>query len=165
MTAVKPIVFKLCCYDLKYGNLVDTDLSAGFIYGASEDISTVLATKDFCCGGSNDWNNCQRFYDVYQPNTCLLYKEEKAGWSGGDPNILSYDNRTYTFNGNGEYILTQANDLSFRVQMHTKIVTNVNVTSIKGTLYSGFAIKTIVSPIIQFELDDSIPSQPDLSKV
>ncbi len=142
--------------------MIDSGITAGFVFGASDILDSVLSTKNLCCNETSDWNSCKRFYDVYQPNTCSGYRVERVGWSGGDPNILSYDNRTYTFNGNGEYILTQPNDKSFLVQMHTKIVTNVNDPSIKGTLYSGFAIKTTLSPIVQFELNDEIPDKPDL---
>ena len=67
----------------------------------------------------------------------------------------------YAFNGNGEYILSKANDNSFLVECHTKIITNTANPSIKGTVYRGFALKTTESSIIQLELDDST-SSPDL---
>lgn len=83
------------------------------------------------------------------------------GWTGGDPNILTYDALNFAFNGNGEYILSKANDGSFMVQAHTKIITNTANPSIKGTVFRGFALKTTASSTIQIELDDST-STPDL---
>ena len=61
-------------------------------------------------------------------------------WLGGDPNLLTYDGLTYTFNGNGEYILSKAVDGSFEIQAHTRIITSVQNSAIKGTIYTGFAM-------------------------
>ena len=64
-------------------------------------------------------------------------------------------------------LLSQANDMSFSLYAHTKIIKNVNEPSIAGTLFSGFLVYTNVSgnssPIIQIELDDSNSSALDLS--
>lgn len=57
--------------------------------------------------------------------------------------------------------MSKANDGSFMVQAHTKIITNTANPSIKGTVFRGFALKTTASSTIQIELDDST-STPDL---
>ena len=65
-------------------------------------------------------------------------------------------------------IMSQANDLSFQVLAHTKIVTNQYNPSIQGTLFSGFVMQSnvlsVASPLIQVELDDFNPSALDISK-
>ena len=65
-------------------------------------------------------------------------------------------------------ILSEANDLSFQILAHTKIVTNLNDSNIQGTVFSGFAMQSNVaaskSPLIQVELDDSNSNALDLSK-
>lgn len=92
----------------------------------------------------------------------------RRAWSDGDPNILTYDNLTYTFNGNGEMIVSRANDLSFHVLAHTKIIRSISDSSLGGTVFSGFVVKTNVygkaSPLIQVELDDQDPLALDLSE-
>jgi hypothetical protein len=64
-------------------------------------------------------------------------------------------------------ILSQANDLSFSLYAHTKVVTNVFDPTIIGTVFSGFLVQTNVSgnpsPLIQIELDDLNLSALDLS--
>jgi len=59
--------------------------------------------------------------------------------------------------------MSQANDLSFLVLAHTKIVSNLYNPSIQGTLFSGFAMQSNASPLIQVELDDLDPSALDIS--
>lgn len=153
---------QLCCYDETYGDLINSNENSGFLYEGTSSLVTVFQTKALCCNSNTTWESCRRFYEVYQPSTCLGYKEEKLGWSGGDPNILTYDELTYIFNGNGEYILSKADDDSFMVQSHTKIISNIETPSIRGTVYTGFAVKTTNSPIIQLELDETDPTSPDL---
>ena len=55
-----------------------------------------------------------------------------------------------------------ATDNSFMFQAHTKIITNPSDPTIQGTVNRGFAVRTKTSPIVQIELDDSIPASPNI---
>jgi hypothetical protein len=44
------------------------------------------------------------------------------GWLWGDPHFVTLDGRKYTFNGLGEYIMTDINNGLFQLQARTKLV-------------------------------------------
>ena len=47
---------------------------------------------------------------------CLL-----TGWGFGDPHVLTLDNKNYTFNGLGEYVMLDAKDGFFQLQARTQL--------------------------------------------
>ena len=54
----------------------------------------------------------------------------------GDPHITTLDERTYTFNGLGEYVLLRENSKDFEFQGRTELAPNSD-----ATIFSAFAIK------------------------
>ena len=138
-----------------------------------------------CCGDGSEkyWDNCAKFYQLYPSSRVDNSKKTLSfsryfillnfltdikqilnylGWGGGDPQLTTYDNRTFTFNGLGKYILSKANDSSFEIQASTfQLPSN---SSNVGTLYENFAIKTAQTPIIQIELVDSSLPNPYFGK-
>ena len=64
------------------------------------------------------------------------------------------DGKQYTFNGLGEYILLDANDGDFVIQVQTKQAVNRNGDAIKATVISVIAMKQKDKPTIQAQLDD-----------
>ena len=61
---------------------------------------------------------------------CLFY----TAWCWGDPHIRTVDGRRYTFNGLGEYIFANVNNI-FETQARTKLAAE-NITA---TVFSAFA--------------------------
>ena len=56
------------------------------------------------------------------------------GW--GDPHITTIDERRYTFNGLGEYVLLRTNNSNFEFQGRTEVAPNSN-----ATVFSAFALR------------------------
>ena len=77
--------------------------------------------------------------------------------------MTTFDNSTYTFNGLGKFILSKANDSSFEIQAITDILNNVNSnSSLVGTLFTSFAMRTNESSTFEFRLADSQTKNPYL---
>ena len=83
---------------------------------------------------------------------CILSKGNAVG--NGDPHFITLDGKQYTFNGLGEYILLDANDGDFIIQIQTKQAVNQNGNAIKATVISVMAMKQKDKPTIQVQLDD-----------
>jgi hypothetical protein len=89
---------------------------------------------------------------------CLNFE----AWVGGDPHISTFDNLTYTFNGNGKFVLSRANDSSFEIQASTKMIRNANNPNLTSSVFDGFAMRTNSSLIFQIDLADSETKNPYL---
>ena len=77
--------------------------------------------------------------------------------------MTTFDNSTYTFNGYGKFILSKANDSSFEIQASTDILNNVNSnSSLVGTLFTSFAMRTNESSTFEFTLADANTNNPYL---
>ena len=77
--------------------------------------------------------------------------------------MTTFDNSTYTFNGLGKFILSKANDSSFEIQAITDILNNVNSnSSLVGTLFTSFAMRTNESSTFEFRLADAQTKNPYL---
>lgn len=101
------------------------------------------------------------FYNLY-PRTRRTRFWFRIGWGGGDPRLTTYDNLTYAFNGFGKFVLSKAVDNSFEIQAGTKILQNVNDTSVSGTLFDKFAIRTDKSQIFEIRLNEADTKNPFL---
>ena len=69
--------------------------------------------------------------------------------------MTTYDGLTYTFNGYGKFLVSRSNDKSFEIQGRTLVVQNVNDSTISGTLFGSFALRTNESTIIEVRLNDT----------
>ena len=78
----------------------------------------------------------------------------------GDPHIVTLDGYQYTFNGKGEFILSETVDSSFTLQGRMtepplpSDSESVNSTS-RGTSFVALAIKEEDSPTVQREVDNN----------
>ena len=77
----------------------------------------------------------------------------------GDPHIVTLDGYQYTFNGKGEFILSETLDGSFILQgrmTEPPLPNDLNAMSnIKGTSFVSLAIKEEDSPTVQLEIIDN----------
>ena len=84
-------------------------------------------------------------------------------YAGGDPHFQTLDGLDYTFNGYGKFIYSRANDNSYEVQVFCDVMNNINGSStISGTIFTSFAMKTNDSSIFQIDIADSSSSNPYL---
>ena len=79
-----------------------------------------------------------------------------AGNAGGngDPHFVTLDGKQFTFTGLGEYILLDALDGEFVIQMQTKKAVHQNEEDITGTVISVIAMKQKDKPTVQVQLDE-----------
>ena len=69
-----------------------------------------------------------------------------SAWCFGDPHFRSLDGRTYTFNGLGEYILSDVNGI-FQLQARTVVAGNST-----ATIFSAYAAADLGGERIQVSL-------------
>ena len=69
--------------------------------------------------------------------------------------MTSYDGHSFTFNGYGIFLVTRSNDNSFELQGQTIIIENLKDSSISGTLFSSFALRTNESSIFEVRLNST----------
>ena len=77
----------------------------------------------------------------------------------GDPHIVTLDGYQYTFNGKGEFILSETPDGSFILQgrmIELPLSSDSNSTS-RGTSFVSLAIKEEDSPTVQLEIVNNEP--------
>ena len=73
------------------------------------------------------------------------------GWLWGDPHFVTLDGKNYTFNGLGEYVMTDARDGFFQLQARTKLAKGDGT----ATVFSAAAAKEGNSSVVQVELNDT----------
>lgn len=118
---------------------------------------------------SNDvWNNYIRDIEPYLmccflSDNCKFYYEKRpsddgARWTppipaviSGDPHLITLDGLSYTFNGYGEFILLEIDDVDFTVQVRMSPFTNLQGTQVSGTVISSIAIKSRLDTV-QFDI-------------
>ena len=71
------------------------------------------------------------------------------GWFWGDPHIKTLDDRSYTFNGLGEFVMVDANEGQFQLQARTKRAQGNNT---KATIFSAGAAKEENTSIIEIRV-------------
>jgi hypothetical protein len=87
---------------------------------------------------------------------------QKIASGTGDPQITTFDGLSYSFGGYGRFLLSKATDNSFEIQAETSIFSNINDSSITGTLFNAFAIKTDESMIFEFRMNTNIQNAPSI---
>ena len=60
----------------------------------------------------------------------------------GDPHITTLDNRQYTFNGHGEYILLHIESEDIQIQSRTAQAVKTDGTLSEATIFSAFVLQT-----------------------
>lgn len=77
-----------------------------------------------------------------------------AARARGDPHMVTFDGFQYTFNGRGEFVLTETSDGSFSLQGRMLPITTVQNTPSQATVYKVIAGKQNDSDTVQFEIID-----------
>ncbi|KAL5015499.1 hypothetical protein ScPMuIL_009769 [Solemya velum] len=106
---------RICCYDVK-GILLNAreKTGGGTVYrnhysrvGVVPYLSYSVQEIDpylQCCHFSDKY--CDRYFDFRKPNSCVGYVPPLPARGNGDPHIQTLDGQDYTFNGIGEYYMS-----------------------------------------------------------
>eukprot|EP00106_Octopus_bimaculoides_P017905 XP_014785347.1 PREDICTED: mucin-4-like [Octopus bimaculoides] len=133
-----------CVYsNSSFGETLITDSPLGGSISVLNTDTLDKHMKKFCCEGIPSY--CNLYYSRRPSSTCKNYLPPKLGWSWGDPHFHTIDGNDYTFNGWGEYEMIYMVDDTFRMQIR-----------IEDSISTGFAMKTLESPIIEFTMVDCI---------
>ena len=94
---------------------------------------------------------CQRSY------LTMLFIIQRINVSAnfrGDPHITTLDEKKYTFNGLGEYMLlkVETENVTFSLQGRTERAITANGTVTNATIFSAFAAKDNTDASVQVEL-------------
>jgi len=73
------------------------------------------------------------------------------GWFWGDPHIKTLDDRNYTFNGLGEYVMIDAQNGTFQLQARTKTAQG---NSTVATIFSAGAAKEDNTSTIEVQVKE-----------
>ncbi|XP_071477663.1 uncharacterized protein [Diadema antillarum] len=95
----------------------------------------------FCCSRSGNQRFCRMYESLRPPSTCRFYRNPFIAWFFGDPHINTLDNRGYTFNGLGEYVMleyTNGNPFVLQARMG-KAFDEKGQELDTGTVFTGFA--------------------------
>lgn len=150
-------LYQLCCYDPILGDLITDGSDAGFFYSSNtEDLNKILDEGRLCCFNS-PWDKCSIFYEIYPTSRDSSFDAPSSSWSGGDPQIRTFDNYFYTFNGYGEFIVSRASlPIPFELQGQTNIFG-------RGTFFSGFAVRVSNTGIpVQLQISNTTDPNPRL---
>jgi len=74
-------------------------------------------------------------------------------WFWGDPHITTLDNKAYTFNGLGEYVMINANDSTVELQARTCKALDKDGNPINATIFCAFAGKDNTGSTFRVELN------------
>ncbi|KAI8482384.1 Cytochrome P450 3A4 [Branchiostoma belcheri] len=98
-----------CCYDTEVeGNPLVTEdyISAGHVIKtANEDRD--WDARGWCCNVETPNEFCHLYHKKRPPASSRKYRPTMQATMFGDPHFISMDQRTFTFNGHGEYVLAR----------------------------------------------------------
>ncbi|RMX36464.1 hypothetical protein pdam_00010052, partial [Pocillopora damicornis] len=114
---------------------------------AKHDSSDVQGYQK-CCVNSD---LCDLYYKRRPSDNCGNYVVPEWSWLWGDPHFVTLDGKNYTFNGLGEYMMTDARDGFFQLQARTKLAKGGGT----ATVFSAAAAKEGNSSVVQVELNDA----------
>ncbi|KAK3731213.1 hypothetical protein QZH41_017746, partial [Actinostola sp. cb2023] len=101
-----------------------------------------------CCVHSN---MCWMYQERRPSDTCWRYIPPRWSWFWGDPHFVTLDNKNYTFNGVGEFVMLDAKDGHFQLQARTKIAKGEGT----ATVFSGAVAKETNTSTVQVTLNDN----------
>lgn len=144
-------LFQKCCYS-GFGALVIDDVDAGSVefedFTLPDDVLDDFAAKRACC---HDSTNCNKFYSVRPIHECRGYRPLVRIWFWGDPHIKTLDDKGYTFNGIGEYVMVDADNGTFILQARTVLA--LGNRSI-ATVFSAGAAKEYNTSKVEVRVTD-----------
>jgi sushi domain-containing protein 2 len=136
-----------CCYDTQ-GILIKKPPGAGTLDLSSNLIGHFLKdVKPYfhCCKYSN---NCDKYYEKRPLDDGSRYVPPRPSGGSGDPHFLTLDGLGYTFNGYGEYVLLQIDQIGFSIQVRLH-----PYKSSRGTVFTGIALSGRGIDRVQVELN------------
>ncbi|CAH1773875.1 unnamed protein product [Owenia fusiformis] len=144
-----------CCYSWLDGALNIDQTNAGFLQLYHEDYYNEEHQREdklpysWCCENSQ---LCD-YYELARPiSTSENYIPLSATYSIGDPHIETLDGFYYTFNGLGEYILLDTDNVM--LQGRTGIVSLSNSTNHTATVWNAFAAQENSSDQLQVTISE-----------
>ncbi|XP_059150382.1 mucin-like protein [Physella acuta] len=100
-----------------------------------------IQAQDTCCKKSQNSQLCGRFYKLFPNMKCAIDATCIKGIPVGDPHIVTLDNRTYTMNAWGEFVMMNVESQLFQFQARTARLKLNNGTFSNGTVFTGFAAR------------------------
>jgi len=158
---------QFACYS-KEETLLSFESGGGFVrrsHPSSSWMGILHFLKDLdpflsCCKYSTGL--CDDF--ILSKESCQGYEPPQIAIALGDPHIATLDGTKYTFNGLGDYSMliidSPTSNRLFKLYGRTKQVTDSNGEPGFATFWSGFAMGSDTSKIVEIALDDADSSKP-----
>ncbi|RNA08668.1 sushi domain-containing 2-like [Brachionus plicatilis] len=145
-----------CCYDSQ-NNLLVGPPGGGTLDMAHTDEKPISHFFDdvvayfFCCKFSD---NCNKYYEKRPSDDGSRWTPPSPGGGSGDPHYTTFDGVEYTFNGLGEYLFFEINEINFTCQVRTSTLKLNGFAASEGTVFRAIAIRgDSNTDSIQIELD------------
>ncbi|XP_041370957.1 sushi domain-containing protein 2-like [Gigantopelta aegis] len=158
---------QVCCYDSD-NELLDARSSTGggtvdrYHYKSQGENVTAFFTyyeQDVlphlhCCTYSTERQLCVEFLKLRQPTTCEGYSPPAVAQAAGDPHLVTLDGKSFTFNGEGEFVLIEDVNGSVIVQVRAERATDPQGQRQNATVFTAIAMQiTNVSDVFEIQMD------------
>lgn len=172
---------QLCCYDIEGELLRTADTmyagrpSRSFKYGKHPyKWRMMLPTLShwlhdvmpffFCCKWAKEEDNadtCVMFKYWRTSQDCTSYQPPGVASVYGDPHLITFDNKNYTFNGKGEYSLVYVRHANRSLDIQGRFeqfASSMHTPDTNGTRLTAIAVKDNTSSTVEFRI------RPDASR-
>ncbi|XP_037353011.1 sushi domain-containing protein 2 [Talpa occidentalis] len=107
----------------------------------------------YCCLWAPE---CHRYMQRRPSSDCRTYRPPRVASVFGDPHIITFDGANFTFNGQGEYVLLEAELTNLRVQGRAQNRTAPQGSMIRGTGLTAVAVQEGDSDVVEVRLAASV---------
>ncbi|XP_012579147.1 PREDICTED: sushi domain-containing protein 2 [Condylura cristata] len=107
----------------------------------------------YCCLWAPE---CPRYMRRRPSSDCRSYRPPRVASIFGDPHIITFDGANFTFNGQGEYVLLEAELTQLQVQGRTQNRTATHGPMIRGTGLVAVAVQEGDSDMVEVRLAASV---------
>lgn len=147
-----------CCYS-NDNRLLVGPTSGGSLQRVSSQVSLIghfindIYPYILCCKKSA---NCELYYEKRPSDDGSRWIPPRPAGASGDPHFITLDQVSYAFNGHGEYILLQIDQIEFTVQVRMLPYKTIDGKLTDGTVFKAIAIKSNKShDSVQFDLNQN----------